>query len=107
MVYVDDRRRFRAGPDFYRETTCIMAADTHDELVAMIKLIFHDPHWIVKSGTYHEYININRPRRVLAIAAGAKVITRREMSTFFRVRRPAKKSASSTFHSGIDDYGVR
>lgn len=81
-VYVDD---MQAG--YGRMTMCHMLADTDDELHAMADRIGVARRWHQKAGTPHSHYDICKAKRALAVAAGAKEITMREVGALIRARR--------------------
>lgn len=73
-VYVDDARN-RLG----RMIMCHMIADTRKELLDMVKLIQVKEKWLQKKGTYQEHFDICWSKRKLAIQAGAKPVSSKEL----------------------------
>lgn len=85
-VYVDDMAApFKRGGRTY--TMCHMIADTSAELLAMVVAIGVDPKWIQDAGTSKEHFDIAKTKRTLAIAAGARAITLRELASMVMLRR--------------------
>lgn len=74
-VYVDNMRR-RYG----RMIMCHMIADTTEELLAIAGEIGVARRWLQKVGTKWEHFDISLKKRRLAIKAGAKEITQRELA---------------------------
>ena len=87
-VYVDDMRA-----KFGRMTMCHMIADTREELLAMVDRIGVDRKWIQNAGTYREHFDIALSKRALAVAAGAKEITQRELACLLHERRGEMRAA--------------
>ena len=81
-VYVD-----RASNGFGRMVMCHLLADTTDELLAMVDKIGVQRKWLQYPGTDREHFDICRSKRKLAIEAGAKEITNRELVAIMRMRR--------------------
>lgn len=73
-VYVDDMKA-KLG----RLVMCHMIADTTEELLAMADRIGVQRRWIQKAGTRHEHFDVCQSKRALAVAAGAKEISMREL----------------------------
>lgn len=74
MVYVDDMQA-RYG----RLIMCHMIADSHDELMAMAERIGVQLKWLQKEGTYKEHFDICLAKKRLAIRAGAKQVTQKQL----------------------------
>ena len=66
---------------------CHMVADSREELLAMADQIGVARNWIQHAGPPHEHFDISLSNRELALAAGAKEITRRELGLLLRDRR--------------------
>lgn len=66
---------------------CHMIADTKEELLAMVDTIGVQRKWIQKAGTPWEHFDISLAKRKLAVSAGAKEITSRELVEIIRARR--------------------
>ncbi len=81
-VYVDNMRA-----DFGNMKMCHMIADSRKELLAMVDKIGVRRKWIQKKGTYAEHFDICLSKRKLAVAAGAKEVTVRELVTKMYKRR--------------------
>lgn len=64
-----------------------MVADTHDELIEMVKRIGVNEKWIQKSGTAEEHFDICESKRVLALRCGADERTSRELIKIIRHKR--------------------
>ena len=75
-VYVDNMRA-----SFGRMVMCHMIADTEDELLAMADRIGVARRWHQYPGTPRSHFDIALSKRALAVAAGAKEITWRELGT--------------------------
>lgn len=73
-VYVDD---MEAG--YGRMKMCHMIADSTEELLAMADYIGVQRKWIQNPRTYREHFDICLAKKKLAIEAGAKAITIREL----------------------------
>lgn len=82
MVYVDEARH-----PFGRMLMCHMMADTTEELLAMADRIGVARKWLQKAGTPYEHFDISKGKRALAVAAGAKEVTSRELGLMIRNRR--------------------
>ncbi len=81
-VYVDN-----AAHRFGRMTMCHMMADSIDELLAMADLIGVRRKWLQKPGEPGEHFDICMSKRTLAVLAGAKEVTSRELVGIVRARR--------------------
>jgi hypothetical protein len=81
-VYVDTMRA-----PLGRMKMCHMIADSHEELMAMVRTIGVDPKWIQDAGTHREHFDIALSKRALAVAAGAREITLRELGVKLNARR--------------------
>lgn len=81
-VYVDDMRAA-----YRRMFMCHMIADTREELLAMADKIGVRRHWMQKTGTPQEHLDICLSKRARAVAAGAIEITQRELAEKVRTRR--------------------
>jgi hypothetical protein len=73
-VYVDN---MRAG--YGRMVMCHMAADTTEELLAMVDAIQVDRKWIQHAGTHREHFDICQSKRKKAVELGAAEVTMREL----------------------------
>jgi monoamine oxidase len=69
-----------------------MMADTHEELVEMVKKIDLDPKWIQHKGRPDEHFDLSISKRKLAVQNGAVEITMREMALYNRKKREAHKA---------------
>ena len=74
MVYVDNMRAALG-----RMQMCHMIADSHDELIRMADRIGLARKWLQYPDTYREHFDICLSKRKLAIAAGAKQVSTREL----------------------------
>lgn len=81
-VYVDWARN-----PYRRYLMCHMVADTQEELLAMADTIGVDRKWIQYPGEAKEHFDIAQSKRELAVAAGAKEITSRELVAIIREKR--------------------
>lgn len=72
---------------------CHMMADTTHELLAMVDRIGVDRRWIQHPGTPREHFDIAASKRTLAIAAGAQVVTSRDL---VRMRRHKASTTGNT-----------
>jgi hypothetical protein len=70
-----------------RMVLCHMLADTSAELLAMADRIGVNRRWLQDSGTPREHFDVSLDRRRRALAAGAQVITRRELGMLLHRRR--------------------
>ena len=84
-VYVDNMK----APSG-RMVMCHMLADTTEELLAMADTIGVQRKWLQKPGTDHEHFDIALSKRALAIAAGAKEVTMRDMGRLIQTKRAAR-----------------
>lgn len=71
---------------------CHMVADTDEELHAMADLIGVNRKWHQKAGTEHSHYDICLKKKALAIAEGAKEISRRDLVLLIRKKRIAIQS---------------
>lgn len=97
-VYVDDMRAPYRGM-----VMCHMMADTTEELLTMADTIGVARRWIQYPGTVREHFDISLSKKKLAIAAGARQVSRREIGQILSERR-AKKDASTS--SGAADLSA-
>lgn len=81
-VYVDDAKN-----DFGRMKMCHLLADTTEELLALVDAIGISRKWIQHQGTWKEHFDISQTKRVLAIEAGARPVTARQMAAMQMRRR--------------------
>lgn len=79
MVYVDDAK-IEYGQMFMYH----MIADSTAELIEMVDKIKVGRRYIQNKGKYNEHFDICLSKRKLAIAAGAKPITTRELVTILK-----------------------
>lgn len=79
-VYVDD-----SDKPFGRMMMCHMIADSHQELMTMVKRMGLSPRWIQDEGTPREHFDICKSKRTLAVAYGAIELSNREL--YYRIRR--------------------
>lgn len=84
-VYVDD---MRAGFGWMK--MCHMIADSHEELFDMARKIGVQHKWLQSAYTYREHFDICLAKRKLAIAAGAKEVTQKELGRILLTRRNQK-----------------
>jgi hypothetical protein len=73
-VYVDSMRAQYRGM-----ICCHMAADTHDELMAMAQRLGLDPAWLQHAGTHREHFDIALSKRKIAVAYGAQEVSMKEL----------------------------
>lgn len=78
MVYVDDMYKSPIG-QFGRMKMSHMIADSQKELLEMADKIGVPRKWIQKEGTPLEHFDISMGKRDLAIKAGAKEVSWREL----------------------------
>jgi glucan phosphoethanolaminetransferase (alkaline phosphatase superfamily) len=78
MVYVDNMYENPIG-QFGRMKMSHMAADTHDELIAMAKKIGVNTRWIQDEGEGGEHFDVSMSKREAAIQAGAKAVSMYEL----------------------------
>ncbi len=83
-VYVDDMRA-KLG----RMVMCHMVADTTAELLAMADRIGVARKWLQKQGTPEEHFDVCLSKRDLAIRAGARLASGRELVEVIRSKRAA------------------
>ena len=81
-VYVDTMRA-----NYGRMKMCHMLADSTDELLEMADRIGVARRWIQHAGTYREHFDICMSKRSLAVRAGAKEVSQREVGLMLRGRR--------------------
>lgn len=81
-VYVDKARN-RLG----RMVMCHMIADTPDELEDMARTLGLDPKWRQYAGTWKDHYDIAQSKRQVALANGAKEISRALLVHMLRERR--------------------
>lgn len=91
MVYVDNMWESPVGK-YGRMKMSHMAADTTEELLAMVDKIGVNKKWIQHKGTKQEHFDICLSKRKLAVAAGAKEITWMEMGRFVLSRGNKKEN---------------
>lgn len=87
-VYVDDMRA-----PLGRMIMCHMLADSDAELHAMAARIGVARQHHQNAGTHHSHYDICQVKRALAIAAGARDISRREVGLLLRARQAPDDSA--------------
>lgn len=75
---------------FGRLVMCHMIADTSEELHAMADRIGVARKWVQDAGSFREHYDICLSKRALAVAAGAREITRRELGQRVIMRMPAR-----------------
>lgn len=81
-VYVD-----QSDKPYGRMMMCHMMADSTEELLAMAVEIGVSRRWLQSPGTRLEHFDICKAKRTLAIAAGAKELTNRDMAKMTLARR--------------------
>lgn len=96
-VYVDDMRA-----PYGRMIMCHMIADTSEELIAMVDRIGVQRRWIQHEGTHHEHFDISLEKRALAVRAGAREITRRELGQMLIARRRGEPVRPPREQLGLD-----
>jgi uncharacterized protein DUF4031 len=90
-VYVDDMRApFQSVPWKRTMKMCHMIADSHEELLEMANKIGLQRKWLQGESTYREHFDVCLAKRKLAIAAGAKEVTQKELGRMI-VERDKKK----------------
>ena len=92
-VYVDNMRA-----QFGRMVMCHLAADTRDELLAMVDRIGVSRKWIQAAGTWREHFDISLTKRALAVEAGAVELSQKDL-----VRRLLRKAGRSPGQGGATD----
>lgn len=88
-VYVDDMRA-----SFGNMVMCHMIADSTEELLQMADVIGVQRKWIQKANFPDEHFDIALSKRKLAIKAGAKQISMRELAKIIRSKRTGKDEFS-------------
>ena len=88
-VYVDNMRA-----PFGRMVMCHMIADTTEELLAMADKIGVARKWLQDGGTYREHFDIALSKRELAVKAGAKEVTQRDVGLMIWNRNPSRRPAT-------------
>lgn len=73
-VYVDSMKA-----PYGRMKMCHMVADTHEELMDMVRRIGVDPKWIQQEGLYSEHFDIALSKKKKALEHGAIEIGMREL----------------------------
>jgi hypothetical protein len=81
-VYVDEPKH-----PYGRMMMCHMMADTTEELLAMADKIGVARKWLQKRGTAYEHFDIAKSKRILAVAAGAKEVTDRDLGRLVQARK--------------------
>lgn len=76
-----------------------MVSDIHGaegtaELVAFARKIGMRASWLQKAGTEHEHFDVFASRRLRAIDAGAREVTKREIVEVWQAKRAALKEAA-------------
>lgn len=71
-----------------------MLADSEEELLAMADRIGVARRWHQKAGTRYSHFDICQSKRALAVAAGAKEVTMREVGLMLNRRRAAVREGS-------------
>lgn len=82
MVYVDDSKHHLG-----QMVMCHMMADTTEELLAMADRIGVQRKWLQRKGGPREHFDVCMAKRKLAVAAGAKEVTSRDLVRLIRERR--------------------
>jgi Protein of unknown function (DUF4031) len=82
-VYVDNYKAC-----YGRMIMSHMMADTTEELLAMADRIGVQRKWLQKAGTYQEHFDVCQKMREMAIKAGAKAVTAKELARISIARRP-------------------
>lgn len=92
MVYVD-----AAMHPYGRMKMSHMMADTTAELLAMADRIGVARRWLQNAGTPSEHFDVCAAKRALALAAGAKPVSSRELVAVVRSKRhPGGESAKES-----------
>ncbi len=94
-VYVDDARN-----GFGRMVMCHMFADTPEELHAMASVIGMKPQWYQspEKASFPHY-DLSLTKRALAVAKGAKEISRKECAAFMKAVKSRLIDQGSTWKS--------
>jgi hypothetical protein len=87
-VYVDDMQA-----SYGRMKMCHMMADSTEELLAMVDRIGVDRKWIQYPGTAKEHFDVAMSKRALAIKAGAREVSKRDLGML--IKRKRKEVAES------------
>jgi hypothetical protein len=85
-VYVD-KPVHRYG----RMLMCHMVADDPHELLAMAARIGVDVRWLQHRGTEREHFDVCKSKRALAVRAGAKEVTSRDIVAVIRAKREVRR----------------
>jgi hypothetical protein len=94
MVYVD-----AAMHPYGRMKMSHMMADTTAELLAMADRIGVARRWLQNAGTPSEHFDVCAAKRALAVAAGAKPVSSRDLVAVVRAKR-ARPGAETTTKEG-------
>ncbi|WP_226576438.1 DUF4031 domain-containing protein [Acuticoccus sediminis] len=87
-VYVDDMHKHPMGR-FGRMRMSHMAADSTEELLAMAFKVGVSHRHLQHKGTSTEHLDVCLSKREMAVAAGAKEVTMRELVVIMRGKRGA------------------
>lgn len=87
-VYVDEMYLSQMGR-FGRMKMSHMVADSHDELIAMARAIGVAARWIQHEGRHDEHFDVAMSAREKAIAAGAVMVTMKQLACMVAHRRVA------------------
>ena len=90
-VYVDDMRA-----PYGRMKLCHMLADTSEELLAMADRIGVARKWIQNPGTPREHFDIALSKRALAVAAGARECSWREIAALLKAKLEPSRQPDTT-----------
>lgn len=101
-VYVDDMRAPYRGM-----IMCHMMADTTEELLEMADRIGVARRWIQYPGTVREHFDISLGKKALAIRAGARQVTRRELGQILSERRAKEGGATPIGSAGLNVRAAR
>jgi hypothetical protein len=73
-VYIDNM-----NAPYGRMKMCHMIADTHEELMAMVKKIGVQKKWIQQEGLYSEHFDISLAKKKMAIQCGAIEVDQKQL----------------------------
>tara|TARA_R100000687_G_scaffold79040_1_gene72959 strand:- start:36 stop:314 length:279 start_codon:yes stop_codon:yes gene_type:complete len=85
-VYVDNNKA-----KFKRMIMCHMAADTREELFAMVDAIGVQRKWIQCKDTYKEHFDISSGKRDLAVSFGAVEVSRKDLARWMQRRKTLRE----------------
>jgi hypothetical protein len=86
IVDAPQERGWRLGPNSHLIST-LAGSEGTVELIEFAKRLGLKTGWIQKQGTSYEHFDLTRSRYAAAIAAGAKLVDRREFVAALRAKR--------------------